>query len=100
VHRNIASAASVDQFSVQPAEGQAQTREFRSEPMTSLTISNPNRTFSGLLHEIGRALASMAAGARAARDYQVVSNRTDAALAREGIDRHDVPRIVLRRNFA
>ncbi len=68
--------------------------------MTSLTISRTRGESTRFLHEIGRAIASIAAGTRAAREYQELSNRTDAALAREGIARTDIPRVVLERNFA
>ena len=76
--------------------------------MTTLTISRsngaisgfrPNRAFSSFLHEIGRTIASMAAGARAAREYQELSRRTNETLARDGIARIDIPRLVFERNF-
>ena len=67
--------------------------------MASLTISSRNRVLPAFLHEIGRILASIAAGSRAARDYRHLTSRTNAALAREGIARNDIPRLVLERNF-
>jgi hypothetical protein len=76
--------------------------EFRSEPMTSLTISRslPSLDFSSFLHELGRAIDSMAEGARAAHEYERLRGRSGSALAREGIARSDIPRVVFERNFA
>jgi hypothetical protein len=71
--------------------------------MTSLTVnlpvSRPN-ALSTFLHEIGRAIASMAEGARAAHEYERLRGCSNSALAREGIVRSDIPRVVFERNFA
>ena len=56
--------------------------------------------FGEVLTEFRRTLAAIAAGQRAARDYEHLSSRSDSALAREGLRREDIIREIRRRHFA
>ena len=51
------------------------------------------------VRNIDRVVGSMAAGQRAADDFQRINARTDAQLAADSISRADVARIVFERHF-
>ena len=73
--------------------------------MTALTLTHPAPDF-GLIgtlrtiaRNIGRIFGSIAAGQRAADDFQRLNASTDAQLAADSISRADVARIVFERHF-
>ncbi len=73
--------------------------------MTTLNLTRPVfdfglvRALRTLGRNIGRILGSIAAGQRAANDFQRMNARTDARLAEDGIRRADVARGVFERHF-
>ena len=71
----------------------------------TLTLTRPVPDF-GLIRmvrtlgrNIGRIFGSIAAGQRAAKDFQRMNARTDTRLAADGIRRADVARAVFERHF-
>jgi hypothetical protein len=70
--------------------------------MTTLSLTRPVFEFglTRMLRNLGRIFGSIAAGQRAADDFQRINARTDARLAADGIARADVARIVFERHFA
>jgi len=73
--------------------------------MTTLSLTrpvfdlSPIRALRTIGRNIGRIFGSIAAGQRAADDFQRSNARTDAQLAAGGIARADVSRIVFERHF-
>ncbi len=73
--------------------------------MTTLSPTRPVFDFGLILtlrtigRNIGRLIDSIAAGQRAADDFQRINARTDAQLAADSISRADVARIVFERHF-
>jgi hypothetical protein len=73
--------------------------------MTTLSLTRPvfdfalTRTLRTIARNIGRIFGSIAAGQRAADDFQRLNARTDAQLAADSISRADVSRIVFERHF-
>ncbi len=69
--------------------------------MTTLSLTRPVFDFAltPMLRNIGRIFGSIAAGQRAADDFQRLNARTDAQLAAGSISRADVARIVFERHF-
>jgi hypothetical protein len=73
--------------------------------MTTLSLTRP--VFgSGLIpmlrnigQNLGRIFGAIAAGQRAADDFQRINARTDAQLAADSISRADVARIIFERHF-
>ncbi len=68
--------------------------------MTTQTMNTAGTPILGeLVETVSRAVAAIAAGARATQDWRRMSAMSDSALARSGLAREQVARAVMERNF-
>lgn len=69
--------------------------------MTTETIrSTVFPTIAEISHGLGRLVSAMAAGSRAASDWERLSRMSDSQLARQGLTREAIGRRVFERHFA